>query len=231
LVATLVVSAAGAASAIRQNQLLARAATVGITDAEAAANDSRQLLIGILQAVFLLGTAVVFLMWFRRVHKNLPALGGRDLKYSPGWAVGGFFVPFLNLVRPLQVMREIWHGSDPSRLERDLALGGASIRNQLGTPSLVRWWWGLFLAFNFLGGNSTRMASAPNPTLHELQVSSSLLVLSDALAVPGTLLAILLVTRMTRWQGERRERIRQRIGQLPTVAADELSWGSDETVA
>ena len=54
-----------------------------------------------------LGTATAVLMWVHRAYRNLPALGARDMAYSPGWAVGWWFIPFLNLVRPYQVVREI----------------------------------------------------------------------------------------------------------------------------
>lgn len=101
LVATLVLSVTGIVSGLLQIELLSRAGRGGISVAGAAANDSRQQLIGVLRFLLALGTAVAFLMWFHRTHKNLPGLGGRELKYTPGWAVGGFFVPFLNLVRPL----------------------------------------------------------------------------------------------------------------------------------
>ena len=40
------------------------------------------------------------------------ALGANNLKYTPKWAVGCFFVPFLNLVMPYQVVREIWKASN-----------------------------------------------------------------------------------------------------------------------
>ncbi len=212
LVATLVLSIVGIISGFLQIELLSRAATGAISDAEAAANDSRQQLIGVLQFLLVLGTAVAFLMWFQRAHKNLPGLGGRELKYSPGWAVGGFFVPFLNLVRPLQVMREVWHGSDPSGLERDVASSGPSIRNQLGTPPLVGWWWALFLVSGFLGNITPRMAFAPNQTLDQLQALSGLLVFSDVIEIPSVLVAVRLVGRLTTWQGERAERVRQRAG-------------------
>lgn len=210
LLAILVLSVVSLVSGLLQIELLSRAATGGISDAEAAANDSRQQLIGILQLVLYLGTAVAFLMWFQSVHENLPGLGGRELKYTPGWAVGGFFVPFLNLVRPLQVMREVWHGSDPRGIDRDVASGGPSIRNQLGTPALVGWWWVLFLVSGFLGNATIRMAFAQDQTLDQLQALSSLLVFSDVVEFPSALVAIRLVGRITSWQAEREDRIRQR---------------------
>ena len=203
LVATIVLSLVAIVSGLLQVELLSRAASGGISDAEAAANDSRQQLIGVLQVLLFLGTAAAFLVWFHRAHKNLPALGVRQLKYTPGWAVGGFFVPFLNLVRPLQVMREVWNGSDPEGLERGSIDGGFVNRTQPGTPLLVGWWWALFLVSGFLGNMAARMAFAPNQSLDQLQTLSGLLVFSDLLDVPSALMAIRLVGRLTTWQALR----------------------------
>ena len=215
LIAGVVLSGVAIVSGLLQIELLSRAAGGGISDAEAAANDLRQQFIGILQVLLLLATAIAFLVWFHRTHKNLPGLEGRELKYTPGWAVGGFFVPFLNLVRPFQVMREVWHGSDPAGLERDVAPDGPEIRNRLGAPRLVGWWWALYLVSGISGNIVARMAFAPNQTLDQLQAFSALLVFSDLLDVPSTLVAIRLVDRVTSRQVERAERVRRRGGQSP----------------
>lgn len=213
LAAILVLAVAGIVGGLLEIKLLSRAAAEGISDAEALANDSRQAIIRLLQILASLGTAVAFLMWFRRVHRNLPSLGGRELKYTPGWAVGGFFVPFLNCVRPLQVMREVWHGSDPSGIARDTAPSGPAIRNQLGTPAWIAWWWGLLLISSVLASIVMRWGLAENQTIGQLQVLSSLLVLSDLLDVPAALVAIRLVGRITGWQAERRVGITQGTGE------------------
>jgi len=123
LVVTIVLSLVGIGAALLQVQLFSRVFE-DLTQAEKLANRSRLQLVGAIQVFVYVATALAFLRWFHRVHGNLPGLGGRDLKYTPGWAAGGFFVPVLNLFRPLQVMREVWHASDPSRLEQDLAPDG-----------------------------------------------------------------------------------------------------------
>lgn len=43
-----------------------------------------------------------FLVWFWLAYRNLDALDLRR-RYGTGWAIGGWFVPFLNLARPKQV--------------------------------------------------------------------------------------------------------------------------------
>jgi hypothetical protein len=209
LVATLGMSIAGIISGVLQIELLARAATGAVSIAEAAASDSRQQVIGTLQFLLFLPTCIAFLVWFHRVHKNLPSLGARQLKYTPGWAVGGFFVPFLNLIRPLQVMREVWHRSDPSGLERGRTPSGPSIRNRLATPALIGWWWALFLWSSGVSNVVARMGFAHNQTLDQLRVYSGLLVFFDVVEVPSAIVTIRLVGRITAWQAERRHRMRE----------------------
>ena len=48
-------------------------------------------------AVFAL-TALAFVVWPYRAYENLRALGVLSLRWGTGWAVGGWFVPFLNFV-------------------------------------------------------------------------------------------------------------------------------------
>ena len=132
--------------------------------------------------------------------------------------MGGFFVPFLNLVRPLQVMREVWHGSNPSGAD-DGSSGGMCLRTDGGTPGIIGCWWALFLALHVLGNIATRMALRPNIGLDQLQELIALVVLSNALDLPCALLALRLVERITRWQAERKERItevaRQQLQTVP----------------
>lgn len=85
---------------------------------------------------FLVGAVAVvsFFFWLRRAVRNAQKLGLVRQRFDGGWAVGGWFVPVLNLWRPKQVINDVWSGS------------GA------GTRSLVDWWWtayivGIYIAF------------------------------------------------------------------------------------
>jgi hypothetical protein len=81
--------------------------------------------------------AIPWLLWQHRAHRNLKALGVTSPRYTPGWAVGGWFIPVASVFMPYLTMRELRHGSDPGMIERD-------IRNAKGTP-LLRSWWALWL--------------------------------------------------------------------------------------
>ena len=72
-------------------------------------------LLDLLTVGIYIATVIVFLMWLYRSCNNLRALGfgRRQISYSPGWAVGSFFVPFVNLVVPYRAVRELWQKSEP----------------------------------------------------------------------------------------------------------------------
>ena len=88
-------------------------------------------------------TIVVFLVWEHRAFSNLSPLKARNLEFSPGWAVGWWFVPFVNLVKPYQVMKELWRESDP---EFDSEIGFLSA--SVGVPAIFGFWWALWIISN-----------------------------------------------------------------------------------
>ncbi|HSA94795.1 MAG TPA: DUF4328 domain-containing protein [Acidobacteriota bacterium] len=234
LIATLAMATLAAVSGVLQIDLLSRIARgFGYTMDEAFRNDSRQQVLGILQLLLVIATTVIFLMWFHRVYKNLPSLGQRRPTFTPGWAVGFFFVPFLNLVRPFQAMREAWHGSDPGRLEPDVPSDGSEKRDRPATPPLVGWWWGLCLISGVVSNIVGRIYfyASKNGTLAEAQTASVLMVVSDLLSIPGALVTIRLVGRLTRRQAEKVRLISERGGpaaMAPTASRD--SAGLTEAV-
>ena len=84
-----------------------------VTDTEANRNDNRQAVVGVSQFALYVACIVFFIAWFRQAYRNIEALGAASLRHSHGWAIGSWFVPFLNLVRPKQIANDVWRGSDP----------------------------------------------------------------------------------------------------------------------
>ncbi len=66
----------------------------------------------------LLATVVLVIsafIWIYRAHANLIEQG-TELDHSPGWTVGSYFIPFVNLLVPFRAMRELYnrsHGEIP----------------------------------------------------------------------------------------------------------------------
>jgi hypothetical protein len=115
-------------------------APASLLEAHATSANSRQALLAVLQAGAYLLTSVGFLVWFHRAYTNLRALGMEPLPHTPGWAVGAWLVPLLNLVRPKRMMNTIWQGSDPDRPRTN-----DSFRRNGQVHALVHWWWAVLL--------------------------------------------------------------------------------------
>jgi hypothetical protein len=93
--------------------------------------------VGLAQIAVFISTAVVFLIWLHRAYKNLRAFGVKT-ETSPGWAVGYWFIPFANLVRPYQAVKELWIKSDPAV---DFTHGFAKrLEGALATTPVGVWW-------------------------------------------------------------------------------------------
>ena len=66
----------------------------------------------LVQAVATLASVVLVMIWMYRLAANLKALH-RNGRWSPGWAIGGWFLPPLLYVIPFLMFRELWKASDP----------------------------------------------------------------------------------------------------------------------
>lgn len=117
------------------------------------------LLLAILNFFIYLATVVFFLMWLHRSYSNLKAFNPWNrLDYSAGWAVGSFFIPFVNLVVPYRAVREVWQKSWPA----DEALLSAPT-----PPASFPLWWLFWVLSGFVNNISLRLTfseSVPQST-------------------------------------------------------------------
>jgi Domain of unknown function (DUF4328) len=88
-----------------------------------------------LEALVFIATVVVWCVWQHRAQSNARLMTAGTTTFTPGWAVGWWFVPIANLFKPFQTVRELWKAS----------LGGAGWR-EIRTWSLLGWWWGVWIA-------------------------------------------------------------------------------------
>jgi hypothetical protein len=159
-----------------------------ITVESAAANDSRQQTIGFLYLGVYIATAVVFLRWIHRANLNCRGFGAAGMKFSPAWSIGCYFVPFLNLVRPYQAMKEIWQ----------VSLNPAQWTTQIGS-ALLGWWWTLWLISGFLGQMSFRMAMrVDSPS--SLEAATTVSILSSLVEIPLIFVAFSMVSKISAMQ-------------------------------
>ena len=97
-------------------------------------------LLGNIQLACVLLTGGLFMAWLYQVRVNARALGCRRLRWRREWTIVGFLIPFLNALRPYQVMREVWKASDPDTADP------LEWRKQR-VPHILTLWWIAFVAF------------------------------------------------------------------------------------
>jgi hypothetical protein len=167
--------------------------------------------VGIVQALWFLVSAALFLVWFRRAYINLAPLGARGLRYGRWWTVGAWVLPVFSLFRPKQLLNDIWRASDPA-LPPDM---GDDWRRRPVTP-LLGWWWTTFLASILVRSITTEAVHAAASLmtlgllpsqLDRFQASADMQVLADLLTMLAGLLAVRVVRRTTLRQEQRAVRL------------------------
>ena len=153
----------------------------------AASNDARMALVAVLKGLSYFLTAAAFLIWMVKARHNLPLLGARSLEYSPWWTVASFIVPILALIRPYQVMVEIWTASDPNR-------DGEQSWTWRNPPATLRWWWGSFLVMSICGTILTLMASDKSGAVIPRLISHSYFgIVKNLIDIAAALVTILMI--------------------------------------
>jgi hypothetical protein len=145
-----------------------------------------------LQGLAWVVTAVLFLLWMRRVYGNAVATGLVRIRLSPRWVVGTFFVPGVNLLWPFLVVREIWNASGP---DVDSAM------EPRRTPAWLGWWWGLFALAMVLDPGFWRLVEDTS-TRFSLGLPSLLLVTAQLAEIAAAVLGIVVVRRIGQRQEE-----------------------------
>lgn len=189
LFAAIAVDVIGIFSAYLQYQFLSQVDVGAFVAPEvlrsmAETNDSRQQLVGILQLCVGVTTIATFALWIYRANANVRQLGARGMKFTPGWSVGWYFIPFFNLVRPYQAMKEIWCASKTPDDWNSVARG-----------SILPWWWGLFLAHSIIGGQAFKFYLRSDG-LSDLMVATGMDIASSMISLPATVVAIMLVKQI-----------------------------------
>lgn len=96
------------------NSLGPRAGGIGLFVGPIVGGSGSTAIIGGLQLLATTALIPPFLIWFRRAYENLPSFGARGLRFTPGWAIGSWFIPILNYFRPAQIAADIWKASHPT---------------------------------------------------------------------------------------------------------------------
>ena len=137
-------------------------------------------------------TVVAYCVFVYRAASNIHRSNARGMTTSPGWAVGWSFIPFVNLVKIYEVMRDVWQSShDP-------------VRGAISPPAILGPWWGCYLVGNILATISGRLQDSIllsdefNADL--MNFTLWLTIISSILSLIAVVLLFLIVRSITRAQ-------------------------------
>lgn len=139
----------------------------------------------LLSGVLYIITVVLFLMWMYRSFKNVSTFGSAGrLTFTPGWAVGMFFIPFVNLVFPYRAVRELWQNS------------AAPEEHMFAAPSPPAFfiaWWVCWILCCIVGNIAFRLTTRRDgPDTPVLIVG----IIAESLTIMAGLLAFLVVSEI-----------------------------------
>jgi hypothetical protein len=178
-----------------QRSLLARG-PFGFTQGEWDASNARIGAVALLYLLVLTIAGIVFLRWLHLSYRNLRELRTEDMRFTPGWAVGYWFIPILNLWRPKQILDDLWRATDARADE------SPETWRELPASNLVRAWWVLILV-STLVGLYARSFGGSIETISRAKQHNTALIVSQLLALATAVFFYALVGVLTRRQDAR----------------------------
>jgi hypothetical protein len=149
--------------------------------------DQRTMLIAAAQVLVFIVSGVLCLCWIHRMAFN-SRIRARYAQYTPGWAVGWYFIPIALLWKPYQAMKEIWKNSAEQAGPRGLEPAG-----------LLGWWWTAWIVVSQVS-NAAFRTSLGADTVDSLALSTTISIVSDVIQIPLCILFIVIVKRLTAMQ-------------------------------
>lgn len=140
--------------------------------------------------VIYVGSVIAVGMWIHRAHANLHEAYIPGLEFSPGWAVGWYFIPIAFLFKPFQAMRELWNASLQT-----------SSNFSAPAPGNLSTWWGLWIISNILANVSTRISLLGDGG--NIQVATALNLGSSICTIGSAWLLLQIIRTITNAQADR----------------------------
>lgn len=165
-----------------------------VTEVELDSNDRRQLVVGFLYIMATSALAIAFVRWFSRAYHNLKR-AGINLAYIPNMAAWSFFIPFINLIRPYSVAKEIVEKTTEELQER------RPIYRTEAKKGLVLLWWCIYLLSGAIWRIGSKLESDAG-SAEALIAATWTNIVAAATTLVAVALGMIMVSRMSRDEQE-----------------------------
>ena len=146
-------------------------------------SDDRVSALNVVWWVFIGLSVVTWMVWWVSAYRA--AADRRALRYGKGWAFGGWFVPFANLVVPKRVADDLWTASREPDWPRD-----AEARSSWDILA----WWGAWLLCGVLGFLAVR---SDHSTTGRLLTMNAIYLVRAVVVLVAAVLAIRFIGLVT----------------------------------
>ncbi|MFH9814484.1 protein kinase [Streptomyces sp. NPDC017230] len=142
-----------------------------------------------LNGLAIMGAAGMWVCWFRHTWLNADALAPGRIRYGPGLAAGAWFIPVANFYLPKQIANDIWTATTG--------------RAKGAGRWLVHTWWWLWLAHFVTFMNDSFQVWNEDKLVEDARESIINSQGANVVGIVSTVLAMVLVSRLTSLQRAR----------------------------
>jgi hypothetical protein len=139
-----------------------------------------------------IGIIVTLMVWMFHAHRAGDRLAPGNRRWSRGWTIGGWLVPFAFLIIPRLVMGEIERLLTAGRAQQRV---DASWRRQ-PVSALGYWWWGLWVAGIVIKAGA-RLLTTSVTSVEGINLAAAGLALGHAAITVSLACGAVLVWRIT----------------------------------
>lgn len=196
-----------------------------IQDKYTSVKDTGAMLFVLLMAVFLVNM-FAFGSFTHRASRNILAMNNKGQRFTSEKAVLWFFIPVFNLVKPWQVFRELFRGSDP-----DVTTSSDTDWKEKGkVPAIVGVWAAIFVGVFFFNPRSIGWFwYSIRETIDDVIVAHSRLIIADILMAILGVAAIFVVLELHKRQEARHAKVGM-ITVTPPLPVDPLEEALKEGI-
>jgi hypothetical protein len=168
-------------SYLQYDLLISLSSGSSISNSEINANDIRERIIVILYFGVYLTSCITFIRWFRRAYFNLQ-LKTDYLSSSDNWVALSWFIPFICLYKPYQIMKEMYTKTNEILFEE-------TNQTKAITTSYLGWWWGLWIISNIIGQVVFR-TTLNNDSIDSLTNGTIASMIGNVIGLPLSLITV-----------------------------------------
>lgn len=152
--------------------------------------DYASIFLSLLQFTCIITIIILFISWFRRAYGNLIRLK-IGMNYTENTAVWGYFIPFINWVRPVKTMKEIY-----IKTQKAIQAYDTTLVLDKNTNFIVLWW--VIYITNGIVGNFASRAMKSALTIDEFIDANNFYIVSDLIDILSVALAVIVIQKISK---------------------------------